>query len=98
MLQSESAKFHLLFKETVSTKLVLLFEVGCGSWSLSIQSLTGLKHIFNLENGVFLLTKVKGNYYLTREIIVRNSARLELVSRLSPFFKINLLIKIASNW
>lgn len=35
LLQNESAKFHLLFKETMSTKLVLLFEVS-GSPSPSI--------------------------------------------------------------
>lgn len=31
LLQNESAKFHLLFKATMSTKLVVLFEVSCGS-------------------------------------------------------------------
>lgn len=31
---NESAKFHLLFKETMSTKLVVLFEVSCGSLTL----------------------------------------------------------------
>lgn len=40
---NESAEFHLLFKETVSTKLVLLSEVSCKYWSI-YTSLIGLKY------------------------------------------------------
>lgn len=38
LLQNESAKFHLLFKEMVLTKLVLLSEVSCKYWSISMQA------------------------------------------------------------
>lgn len=71
LLQNESAKFYLLFKETVSTKLITI--VLSKLWILVILHMS----LICLKYGVLLLTR-KGCCHLNVWGIVRILARSKL--------------------